>query len=169
MVVKKTALPGYCTILCGEKEGRGQGNPHEKGRIRRAKAVCALIGAFVGGSGGCRVSGLLRRATVSVAGLRHSTQPSLWGRWPSAARSDEVVPLAPSTARRARPLPLALRSPPFSSRTAAPHTAFPSGEGGRAQRGRMRPLPCVAGGRRIGRYDSVARTCRFPRELRQSL
>ena len=53
----------------------------------------------------------------------------LRGRWPSAARSDEVVPAS-------------LHEPAVSSAAdRSGHTAFPSGEGGRAQRGRMRSFP----------------------------
>ena len=76
-----------------------------------------------------------------VWGCPCSRSLPLRGRRPSAARSDEVAPAVPSAACRKRSLRCSLRTPAIWCGAAHAAEAFPSGEGGRAQQGRMRSLP----------------------------
>ena len=64
---------------------------------------------------GCRVSVALRQAAVFMADCGTACSLPLRGRWPSAARSDEVVSLAPGMARLARPLSLQYTEPAVSN------------------------------------------------------
>ena len=69
----------------------GEGGRAQRGRMRSLSRTNCTSSAFPSGEGG-RASA--RSDEVTLADELHPLSLPLWGRWPSAARSDEVRPLA---------------------------------------------------------------------------